>query len=129
MITTIVNLPENNWVFQLTKDNDLIAQIEAIKHLSVNLYKIQQMGTESAYEEIRKVIEDSKYFFKVKKYAIKRLSKMSITHTTQSISAERYLLDSIKKSRYDQKLNCYKSNIFDDIPEYYFIKHCIKYAC
>ena len=86
------------------------------------------MGTESAYEEIRKVIEDSKYFFKVKKYAIKRLSKMLITHTTQSISAERYLLDSIKKSRYDQKLNCYKSNIFDDIPEYYLIKHCIKYA-
>jgi len=53
---------------------------------------------------------------------------MSITHTTQSISAERYLLETIKKFRYDPRLLCFKSNNFDDIPEYYLVKHCIKYA-
>lgn len=86
------------------------------------------MGTETAYEEIRKVVEETRYFFKVKKYAIKRIAKMAFAHSSQSISSERYLLDTIKRSRYDQKLNCYRSNSFDDIPEYYLIKHCIKYS-
>ena len=53
---------------------------------------------------------------------------MAVTYTTQSISAERYLLDTIRKLRYDAKLNCYRSNSFDDIPEYYLTKHSIKYS-
>lgn len=43
--------------------------------------------------------------------------------------SERYLLDIIKKTRFDARLNCFKANNFDDIPEYFLVKYAIKYSC
>ena len=64
-----VKQEQNNWLFQLLLEKDIIGQIEAIRQL----YK---MDTQFVYEIVQSVSTNEKIFYKVRKIALKYLQRM-----------------------------------------------------
>lgn len=76
---------QNNWLFQLLQEKDIIGQIEAIKQL----YKF---NTEFVYEILKSISTNENYFFKVRKIALQSLQKMQTLQFNQYLKHEKFLI-------------------------------------
>ena len=64
-----VHQDRDNWLFQLLKEKDHISQIEACKEL-------RNYNEEFVYETLEAVAKNPKFFYKVRKHALRSLEKL-----------------------------------------------------
>ena len=109
----------NNWLFQLLKEKDYLGQVEACEALA-------KYNDQLVYDTLQSVAKCEKYFFKVRKAALKSLSQISVREFRANLSKEKqFLLKYFKERTYDETIGFYRSNDFKNVLEYYVNKYLL----
>lgn len=115
-----INQAKNNWLFQLLQERDYIGQIEACKEL-------RNYNDEFVYEILKSVVKNEKYFFKVRKHALRSLQAINVSEFGQFLSHEKsFLVQYFNQRNFNDKIGFYRSNDFKNILEYYINTYLIQ---
>ena len=117
-----VNQPKVNWLFQLLREKDYLGQIEACKELG-------KYSDQLVYDILSSVVKNDKYFFKVRKHALKALQRIDMRVMSASAryhSREESLLKFYDQRNYYERIGYYKSNDFRNTLEYYVDKYLVQ---
>lgn len=116
-----VKQSKENWLFQLLQEkSDYLAQIDACKAL-------KHYNEAFVYEILISVAKNEKYFFKVRKQALKSLDQIQVSVFSQYLSRESTFLRSYYESRnFNDKIGFYKSNDFSNVLEYFINTYLLK---
>ncbi len=110
--------PEFMWINQLQKDNDIIAQLEAIDAL-------QHLSSYLAIEALNKALIDPHLYYRVRIRAAHALAKSTL------VVGVDFLLKYFKSMYVDSEGNQIKPNDFSNFIDYYiqmvFIFYIIRY--
>ena len=71
-----------NWLFQLLKERDYMGQIEACQALA-------EYSDQVVYDILQSVVKNEKYFFKVRKHALRSLQSINIREFNANLSREK----------------------------------------
>jgi len=76
---------KQSWLYQLLKEKDPLGQIEAIRELA-------NYHDEYVYELLKSIAKNDKYFFKVRKHAIRSLQAINVAAFREHLSHEKFFL-------------------------------------
>jgi len=115
-----VHQERDNWLFQLLKEKDHISQIEACKEL-------QNYNEEFVYEILEAVAKNPKFFFKVRKHALRSLDVIQVSAFSKFLSHEKsFLIEYYNQRNFSEKIGFYKSNDFSNVLEYYINTYLLR---
>ena len=117
-----IKQPKVNWLFQLLREKDYLGQIEACKELG-------QYSDQLVYDILSSVVKNDKYFFKVRKHALKALQRIDIRVMSENAryhSREELLLKFYNQRNFNDRIGFYKSNDFRNTLEYYVDKNLVQ---
>jgi len=109
-----------NWLFQLLQERDYIGQIEACKEL-------KNYNDEFVYEILKSIVKNEKYFFKVRKHALRALQEINVRGFGEFLSHEKsFLINYFNHRNFNEKIGFYRSNDFRNVLEYYVNTYLIR---
>jgi len=115
-----VRQTKDNWLFQLLQERDHIAQIEACKAL-------RRYHEEFVYEVLKSVAKNEKFFFKVRKQALRSLEAIQVSVFSQFLSHEKsFLVNYFNSRNFNEKIGFYRSNDFKNVLEYFINTYMLK---
>ena len=115
-----VHQERDNWLFQLLKGEDHISQIEACKELC-------NYNEEFVYEILEAVAKNPKFFFKVRKHALRSLEVIQVSAINKFLSHEKsFLIEYYNQRNFSEKIGFYKSNDFSNVLEYYINTYLLR---
>lgn len=113
---------QKSWLYQLLQDRDFLGQIEACKELS-------NYHDKFVYNILQQVAMNEKYFYKVRKYALRALQEINVRAFESYLSHEKmFLILNYNQRNFNEKIGYYRSNDFSNVLEYYvnmYMLRCI----
>lgn len=111
---------QNSWLYQLLQDRDYIGQIEACKEL-------KNYDDKFVYNILQQIAMNEKYFFKVRKHALRSLQEINVRTFDNYLSHEKtFLVFYFNQRNYNEKIGYYRSNEFTNMLEYYVNTYMIR---
>ena len=112
-----------SWLYQLLKEKDHLGQIEAIRELA-------NYHDEYVYELLKSIAKNEKYFFKVRKHAIRSLQAINVAAFREHLSHEKFFLIKTFQGRYfNDRTGFYVHNNFANVIDYYMRNYLLDGLC